>query len=69
VRPQKRPKNARAHRKMGSLTPGIGYSMTSSLTSAIGQRWNRVRFSYAYTFDQAQAFHQFKGLKSVILDD
>jgi hypothetical protein len=39
VRPQKHPKNAHAHRKMASLTARNGYSMTSFLTSGIGQRW------------------------------
>src|SRR6266581_2991521 len=39
MRPQKHSKNAHVHRKMASLTARNGYSMTSFLTSGIGQRW------------------------------
>jgi len=47
------PGNARAHRKMSSLTPGIGYSITSSLTSGIGHRW-RTAFKFPMLFQQHQ---------------
>ena len=47
------PENARAHRKMSSLTPGIGYSITSSLTSGIGHRW-RTAFEFPMERYRAQ---------------